>query len=202
MNKMKTKLKSRITKTASWLEKGAVALHLKKPKVDSGAKLLKLGLMVLLSALFTFILVRALSLYRLRTQLVAQTPLLSVYDPVRLKNQLKNQKTELLLIDLRPKKDFKKGRIKTAVNVTWNNDLSAWLKHFKQLQTRGKTIILYEYSQASVLPQELTLYLKKTGYRAYYLAIGYNEWRHFYTFWLPEPEWSAWQPEEFSDLPE
>lgn len=178
------------------------AFSLKRHKVNQKHRIFRLGLIILISALLTFILVRQVSLWRLRFQLTAETPFLSIYDPVRLKDQLKKGDQELLLVDLRPKKEFRSGHIKTAVNIPWQNDLSAWLKQLKQHETKGKTIILYEYSQASALPQELALYLKKDRQDAYYLAIGYNEWRHFYTFWLPESQWGAWQPEQFSDLPE
>lgn len=192
--------KNKPVKSHYWLERGALALGLKKPKVCQRTKWLKLGLLILLSATVTFIVVHQIALLRLRSQLVAKMPLLSVYDPVRLKNRLKLGDKDMLIIDLRSKKEFKKGHVRSAINVAWQEDIGAWLKQLKKQPLKSKTIILYEHSQASVLPQELSLYLKKEGYSAYYLAIGYNEWRHFYTFWLPEKDWSSWQPEQFSDL--
>lgn len=203
MNNLFFKLnKNKPVKPHHWLEKGALALGLKKPKVNQRAKWLKLGLIILLSASLTFIVVRQIALWRLRSQLTAKMPLLSIYDPVRLKTRLKLGDKDLLIIDLRSKKEFSKGHVRSAINIAWQEDLSAWLKQFKKQSLKNKTIILYEHSQASVLPQELSLYLKKEGYPVYYLAIGYNEWRHFYTFWLPEKDWNSWQPEQFSDLPE
>jgi len=165
-------------------------------------QLLTLGLIIVTSAFITYLLVRQVYLWRLRVQLTAKAPMLAVYDPVRLKNEVKTQSNRALLIDLRNSKEFTKGHIKASVSLPWTGDLNTWLREFRKLNSKNKAIVIYEHSQVSVAPQELALYLRKTGLSAYYLAIGYNEWRHFHTFWLPESEWGDWQVEQYVDLKE
>jgi len=165
-------------------------------------RIFTLGLIVMAAAFFSYLAVRQLYLYQLRYRFTARSSPVAVYDPVRLMKQLKSQDETLLVIDLRRKQDFAKGHLRGSVNQPWQGNLNDWLSSFYELKAKDKIIVIHEHSQASVAPQEIALYLRRAGFSAYYLAIGYNEWRHFHTFWLPESEWGKWQVEQYVDLKE
>ncbi|OGK66720.1 hypothetical protein A2403_02395 [Candidatus Roizmanbacteria bacterium RIFOXYC1_FULL_41_16] len=173
-----------------------------KKKSNNKARYLKTIFLVLFSAVLTFFVFRQLSLWQLRWRLQTQAPLLAVYDPLDLKHEIQTRSSQIAIIDLRLKKEFAQGHIRSSYNLPWQTDLNLWLKNFKALKLKGQKLIFYQYSSASVAPQKAALYLKKVGWEAYYLAIGYNEWRHFPNFWLPEKDWEKWELERFVTLPE
>ena len=158
---------------------------------------LKFISIVLVSFIFSWFLFRQLPLWLLSRAIVGQVSPISSYDPIELKNELQNQSQSILLIDIRSRADYYRGHLKTAVNLPWKQNLGDWMKKLNSQKIKNKTLILYQYSAASTSPQELVVYLRKRGLAAYYLAIGYNEWRHFHTFWLPDREWGTWQVERF-----
>jgi hypothetical protein len=53
----------------------------------------------------------------------------------------------------------------------------------------SKLIVVYGPSTSFQQQQIIVSELKKNGYTAQLLAVGWNELRHFQNLWLPEPLW-------------
>lgn len=157
----------------------------------------KLGLIIVVSGIFSWFIFRQLSLWQVSRAINSQISPITSFDPLELKNELQKQSQSLLLVDIRSRTDYNRGHLKTAINLPWKKKLDSWWNQLNQQKINNKTIVLYEYSAASTSPQELAVYLRKQGLAAYYLSIGYNEWRHFHTFWMPDKEWGTWEVDRF-----
>lgn len=169
----------------------------KKPAKLTPSMYLKLGLISLSAFVITIFLYQKISMLFLTNRFNQQKPLSLKYDPIFLKQQIKENRLRVSLIDIREKSIYKQGHIWGAVNIVWQNNAKQFLADLKKLKLKERTVVVYEHSGYSVKPEELVNYLRKAGIDAYYLSIGYNEWRNFHTFWLPEKEWDDFKVENY-----
>lgn len=103
------------------------------------------------------------------------------FDPNELRLFITKGAEGYTLIDIRPEKDYKIGHIKGAIQT----DIS------KMSFKKDLKIIVYGHSAYDGNAKKATNVLLKQGVDAYYLAIGWNEWRHFRNLWLPQSEWNT-----------
>ena len=168
-----------------------------KPKKVSKKTYLKLVLIALAAFLITIFIYQRVSLFLLARRFSHELPLSLKYDPMLLYKQIKNNELKISLVDIRSKTEFKNGHIWGAVNISWQNKPADFLKELKKIKLKNNRVVIYQYSSHSVLPEELVVYLRKAGVEAYYLTIGYIEWRNFNTFWLSESELENFQIENY-----
>lgn len=129
-----------------------------------------------------------------------------IVDPYELLLRLKNHKNDFILIDLRTNQEYQKGHISTAINIsgykspedlTFSSDQKKRVKGmFSPLYSKGKQIVLYAQTSYSQTPSLVANLIGHTG-QVSILGIGYNEWAHMKTLWVPEAEWSSINPDDF-----
>lgn len=119
-------------------------------------------------------------------------------DPFMLVQAL-GKKQGVTIIDLRTQKEFDKEHILTAVNVPAKEGSTEYKDVRKTIDAVKvkQPVILYQDTTYSVEPKIISQQLKKEGYEAVELAIGWNEWRHFTTMWLPESQWDTVSIDKF-----
>ena len=104
-------------------------------------------------------------------------------DPITLISILDNDPSEIVLIDLRSKEDYKKNHIKSSVN--WSEQ--EILNNLNQL--KNKKTVLYGLTSYDPLPKDVALMLLNKGFDVRILAVGWTEFRHFRNLWIPESQW-------------
>lgn len=118
------------------------------------------------------------------------------YDPLQLVEAVKKRDTNIVIIDTRSLEEYKKAHVKTAVSTPMYsfqyetivyNDINTVIKTMKI--NSSKLIVVYGPSTSFQQQQTVVSELKKNGYNAQLLAVGWNELRHFQNLWLPEPLW-------------
>jgi len=118
------------------------------------------------------------------------------YEPIFLLEDIRKGSDDYLLIDIRTLKEYEDGHIKTAVSMpVYGTDLLMEDKSVDKGLIRKavnskfankKMVIVYGHSQNSSIAYEVA---GAIGGNAKALGIGWNEWAHFKTFWVPESEW-------------
>ncbi len=119
-------------------------------------------------------------------------------DPIDLLNLIKENNKDYALIDVRSAKEFNEGHIKTAVSVpVYNTNLidkngklnMGEIKSQINNLTKGKKmIVVYGRTQFSNYPSQIAAKLGKKGQA---LGVGWNEFAHFKTLWVPESMWDT-----------
>lgn len=105
---------------------------------------------------------------------------------------------EFLLVDIRDVQSYKNEHIKGAVNVpVKKGEISKdVIKMFKDVG-KDKQVVIYGENQYSEMPEYLAGELNKKNVRVSVLKIGWNEFRNFPTFWLPESQWGTFDLTEY-----
>lgn len=127
-------------------------------------------------------------------------------DPYEVLLRLKNHKNDFILVDIRSREEYEKGHILSSINIPGYSkaddlSLSASQKEkvermFSALYSDNKQIIIYAQTSYSTIPLEIAKLLGHTN-EISLLKIGYNEWAHMKTLWVPEAEWTSINPDEF-----
>ncbi len=123
-------------------------------------------------------------------------------DPYKLLLMLKNRQ-EITVIDVRSSEEFMKEHIRGAINISLAESIDNALVE-ERLAGREKNIpvVIYGNTAYSLEPRLLARYLYDKGFKAEPLAVGWNEWRHFVTLWLPESQWDIVSVDDFNESPQ
>jgi len=112
-------------------------------------------------------------------------------DPLELIDLIKNRNQEFVLIDLRENKYFQEEHIKRALSFSVKT-LKDELKMY-----HNKLVILYGQTGYSKETRITAIDLINNGYQVKILSIGWNEFRHFKTLWVPESLWDSLNPDDY-----
>ena len=128
------------------------------------------------------------------------------YDPLDLVEAVKKQKSDIIFLDIRSAQEYKKAHVKHAVSMpfyTFENNIIKYTDvqiTSKQITIdKSKLIVVYGPSTSFQRQQEVLSQLKKNGYTAQLLAVGWNELRHFQNIWVPEGLWGKVDITSFID---
>lgn len=117
-------------------------------------------------------------------------------SPLDIVADIKQSDRAYILVDIRSPAAYKKGHIRDAVNIPIVlkegeiDDTSNFKKAFRALD-RKKTIVIYGENKYSFITEKSVDALSRSGVQAKILAVGWNEFRHFVNFWLPEDQWET-----------
>lgn len=114
-------------------------------------------------------------------------------DPYTLTRIIDNDPSEIALIDLREKRDYDRGHIKTSLNYS-TSGLIKDLKSFGR-----KKIVLYGHNSNDPLPREVALEVMGGGRDVRLLSVGWTEFRHFRNLWIPESKWDELDLDKYID---
>lgn len=121
------------------------------------------------------------------------------YDPLKLLEDIRTNRSDVIIIDVRSRADFDQGHIKNAIHVPVgkngtqfpkNEDILSAVKAIKNI-SKDKEVILYGNFHGTSYVQELSHMLQKKRVSASTLAVGWNEWYHFRNLWMPESMWDT-----------
>lgn len=134
-----------------------------------------------------------------------------VFDPVLLISKIKKNDTDYVLIDVRGKDEYEKGHITTSISIpVFGTDMlqsdgsvdSRKIKNAFKGRTDKKIVILYGHTAYSSFPHQVAEVLDKSGKKVKVLGIGWNEWAHFKSLWVPESLWGSIDENQFVQLKE
>jgi len=117
------------------------------------------------------------------------------FDPVR----IVQYEEGIVLVDIRSKKAYDAEHIKKAINIPVEpkedkpDDIEALderISSFKDAARSGKMIVIYDENAYSVQTYKIAYILLTKKIDVKILRIGWNEFRHLQTFWLPEKLWN------------
>lgn len=125
-------------------------------------------------------------------------------SPHGLRGKMDKGADDFILVDLRSQEEYEREHIIGAVSIPAYKDknTSAYdevdriVAAFEALP-KDKDIIVYCYSIPCMTGRKVGLMLAEHGIYVKHLGIGWNEWRHNWTFWNHEHEWSATKPEQY-----
>lgn len=109
--------------------------------------------------------------------------------------QFMDMKKNIIIADLRPATDYQKGHIKDAKSFSTKEFEAQYKKEHSV--NKNTLVILYSDTQYSTDTSMLASRLKGKGYHVVPLAVGWNEWRHFPTFWVPESQWNSFSIDNY-----
>jgi len=115
------------------------------------------------------------------------------FDPIELMDVSKRNK--VILIDVRSPEEYKKEHIIGAISYPLYTIQNGTVKYRESdlLSTDGldkaKPTVVYGPSNSFQRQQAFVSELKKQGFNAKLLAVGWNELRHFQNMWIPEGLW-------------
>jgi len=114
----------------------------------------------------------------------------AIFDPYQLILML-SQKQDVVIIDIRGEFAYKKGHVKTAVNIPYLDGEETTNKIITYISGKDKNIpiVLYGNTQYSTDTKEILQLLLDKKTNVSILAVGWNEFRFFVNFWLPEANW-------------
>lgn len=118
-------------------------------------------------------------------------------SPHSLRKKIAEGKSDYILVDLRSAEEYEKEHVVGAVNIPAYKDkdhsdygaVDRIVTSFKELP-KDKDIIVYCYSIPCMTGRKVGQMLAERGIYVQHLGIGWNEWRHFWTLWNHEHEWS------------
>jgi len=102
------------------------------------------------------------------------------------------------IVDIRSAERFKEEHMLGAVNIpielekedlTRIKDQKRVIEEFKKLGNK-KEIVIYGENNYSLTPIKTASLLARNNVPVRIMKIGWNEFRHFPTFWLPEQLWN------------
>ena len=125
-------------------------------------------------------------------------------SPHGIRKKMDKGSSDYLLVDLRSRQEYDKEHIVGAVSIPAyaDPDTSAYgdvdriVGAFRALP-KEKDVIVYCYSMPCMTGRKVGKMLAEHGVYVKHLGIGWNEWRHFWTLWNHEHEWSATKAEEY-----
>lgn len=132
----------------------------------------------------------------------SSSKVISRFDPFALATLIKKNDHGYTLVDVRSKEVFENAHIKTAVSVPVFNtsiiqkdgSVNARMvnRAFSNIMKTDKIIILYGDSAYSQYPLDVASVLGNE--RVKVLAVGFNEWAHLQSIWVPEKYWGTFNP--------
>jgi rhodanese-related sulfurtransferase len=118
------------------------------------------------------------------------------YDPLNLFEDMKNNNSNIVFLDIRSSSEYKVAHIKNAISVPFYTLENDKIRYFDITETmkkitiqKSKFIVIYGPSTSFQYQQTVQSRLSKSGYSTQLLAIGWNELRHFQNIWIPEGLW-------------
>lgn len=127
------------------------------------------------------------------------------FDPLDIASVIKKKKSTVIFLDIRSADEYKKEHIKQALSLPVYKIKNGNIEYvdiatlsFKGIDS-SKLIVIYGPSSSFQKQQTLLSELKKKGYAAQLLAVGWNELRHFQNVWIPEGLWGTIDVNSFID---
>lgn len=114
---------------------------------------------------------------------------------------------DIQLIDIRSEKTYKEGHIKRAVNIPVDfedgdiNDPEKVVEQFTELKADPE-IVIYGENSYTLRTLRVAELLEKKNIHVMVLRVGWTEFFHFQTFWLPEEISSKVNILNYIELPE
>ncbi len=125
-------------------------------------------------------------------------------SPHGIRKKISEGASDFILVDLRSQEEYEKEHIIGAVSIPAYKDkdhsdygaVDRIVTAFRNLP-KGKNIIVYCYSIPCMTGRKVGEMLAEHDIYVQHLGIGWNEWRHFWTLWNHEHEWSKTNVEEY-----
>lgn len=114
---------------------------------------------------------------------------------------------DIQLVDIRQTEQFKEGRIKGAINIPVSfedGDISnkqQVIEQFAKLKTEPQ-IVIYGKNSYTLQTVRVAQLLENKNIQVKVLRVGWTEFFHFQTFWLPEELSSKVNILNYIELPE
>ena len=126
-------------------------------------------------------------------------------SPHSIRKKIAEGAQDFVLVDLRSQEEYEKEHIVGAVSIPAYKDkdhsdygaVDRIVGAFTDLP-QEKNIIVYCYSMPCMTGRKIGQMLTEHGIYVRHLGIGWNEWRHFWTLWNHEHEWSQTKVEEYT----
>ncbi len=125
------------------------------------------------------------------------------FDPI---DVIKSNR-QIQLVDIRAAEDFREGHMKGAVNIPVEfekgniNNKEDMLRRFSELKSEPE-IVLYGENSYTLQTARTAEFLERENIRVKILRIGWTEFFHFQTFWIPEKLSSTINILDYIELPE
>lgn len=111
-------------------------------------------------------------------------------SPHELRTNMEQIGKEMIVVDVRARKDYERGHITGAINIPGFSPEDASpeageeriVSAFRELD-HSKDIITYCYSGACMLARKVGNILAEHDMYVKHLNIGWQEWRHFWDLW-------------------
>lgn len=140
-------------------------------------------------------------------QASSSLPPTAIYDPMILLEKIKKGDRDYKLVDIRSFDEYDQGHIKTAISIPvygtnlikkdGSLDIGLVKRSFREKTRGAKLVIIYGQTQFSAYPQQVASSIDRGGSKLKVLSIGWNEWAHFKTLWVPENRWDNVDPAEY-----
>jgi len=125
-------------------------------------------------------------------------------SPHHLRKAMMKGESDFTLVDLRSAEEYGNAHIRGAINIpaysspdkSAYGDIERIVGAFRELP-QDQDIIVYCYSEPCMTGRKVGKLLAENGIFVRHLGIGWNEWRHHWTAWNHEHEWSETQVEDY-----
>ncbi len=125
-------------------------------------------------------------------------------SPHGIRKKIAERAQGFILVDLRSQEEYEQEHVVGAVNIPAYKDkdhsdygaVERIVAEFQKLP-QDTNIIVYCYSMPCMTGRKIGEMLAEHGIYVQHLGIGWNEWRHFWTLWNHEHEWSKTAVEEY-----
>ena len=118
-------------------------------------------------------------------------------SPHSVRKKISELAQDVILVDLRSQEEYEKEHIVGAISIPAykdkdHSDYGAEDRIVGAFQSlpQGKSIVVYCYSMPCMTGRKIGQMLTAHDIYVQHLGIGWNEWRHFWTLWNHEHEWS------------
>ena len=125
------------------------------------------------------------------------------YDPI----DLVLYDPDIQLVDIRSANNYKEGHIKKAINIPVDfedgemNNADRVVQQFSELGDKSE-IVIYGENNYTLRTLRVALLLEENNINVKILRVGWTEFFHFQTFWLPEEISSKVNILNYIELPE
>ncbi|MAG60085.1 hypothetical protein CMO96_04835 [Candidatus Woesebacteria bacterium] len=125
-------------------------------------------------------------------------------SPHHIRKAMDKGDDSFVLVDLRSQEEYEREHVTGAINVpaykdpytSAYGDVERITRAFRALP-KDKDIIVYCYSMPCMTGRKIGNMLAQNDIYVQELGIGWNEWRHFWTLWNHEHEWSQRLVEDY-----
>lgn len=125
-------------------------------------------------------------------------------SPHSIRKKIAENANDFILVDLRSAEEYEKEHIVGAVSIPAYKDkdhsdygaVERIVGAFRDVP-QDKSIIVYCYSMPCMTGRKVGQMLAEHGIYVQHLGIGWNEWRHFWTLWNHEHEWSVTDVDDY-----